>query len=59
MMKVQLLRGIVIDDGTACKEGDKVEVGDKFGASLVANGTATEVTKRRKKKDDTEASTKS
>ena len=50
-MKIKLCRGIVIDNGKACKEGDKVEVGDKFGASLVANGTAIEVTGNKTKEE--------
>ncbi len=54
-MKIQILKGVVIDGGETTKPGDKVEVAEKLALHLIRVGKAKAVpARRRKKKDDTE-----
>ena len=54
MMKVEILRGVVLDNGETSKPGDKVEVGDKFSSYLIRAGKAkvVPVPKKRAKKEE-------
>ncbi len=55
-MKLQLLRGVVIDSGKTASAGDKVEVSDKFGSYLIKIGKAKlSVVKKRAPKKSADA----
>lgn len=45
-MKIEILRGVVIDNGETTKEGDKVEVSDTSARHLIRIGKAKEVTEK-------------
>lgn len=52
-MKVEIIRGVVIDGGKTTNPGDKVEVSDTLAKSLIRSGKAKKATTPRKtKKDD-------
>jgi len=54
MKKVEILRGVVLDNGETSKPGDKVEVNDKFASSLIRSGKAKEVATRKKRAKEEE-----
>lgn len=52
-MKIEILRGVVIDGGKTTKKGDKVEVSDILAKSLIRSGKAKKApTPRKTKKND-------
>lgn len=56
-MKIEITSGVVLDNGQTSKAGDKVEVSDKFGASLIKSGKAKKVAVKKraaKKSEDKE-----
>lgn len=54
-MKIQILKGVVIDGGKTTKPGDKVEVAEKLALHLIRSGKAKAASvRKRKKKDDTQ-----
>lgn len=53
-MRVEILRGVVIDGGKTTQPGDKVEVSDALAKLLIAKGKAkvAPAPKKTAKKDD-------